>query len=504
MSSEHAHGPDASTPWKHDGVRVVPADQLDPNTAQTPGMNRKAAINFARVGAQKLWAGTVHIHPDAKTGAHHHGHLESVIYIVKGRARMRWGEHLEFTAEAGPGDFIYIPPYVPHQEINASADETLECVLCRSDGEAMAVNLDIEPVEKPETVRWIDPTHPHGGVDEALGPRPVGLARRQQRGRGDPRYALARRALRAARLLALLAERAPRPADHRRLGAGDPDGGDRCAHDAHPHRQRRRDAAALQRPQGGRAVPGAGGARARAHRSRRRPRAGRRHADRARPQSERQPRRRGLPGAGARPARLDDARQPRRASPPIRSGRTRRRSGSSAAPTTARSSPRTSACPMPSPTSSPTGRAPRWRWQLYRQRFQPSERHPRAAGDALHLGAGGRRATRRRRTWRCRAIAGASTGSAARSGRCSRRRRSPSAASPTPSWRCWRRCAARPSSARAATVGAKIRKLAADFELDEVVINTWALRPGGAAPLLCADGRGIRAVARLSRRAGRR
>jgi hypothetical protein len=53
---------------------------------------------------------------------------------------------------------------VPHQEINASADEALECVLCRSDGQAIAVNMDIEPVEKPETVLWIDPTHPQGGV----------------------------------------------------------------------------------------------------------------------------------------------------------------------------------------------------------------------------------------------------------------------------------------------------------------------------------------------------
>jgi len=65
-------------------------------------MSRAAAINFARVGAQKLWAGTVTIHPNAKTGAHHHGHLESVIYVLKGKARMRWGEKLEFTAEAGP------------------------------------------------------------------------------------------------------------------------------------------------------------------------------------------------------------------------------------------------------------------------------------------------------------------------------------------------------------------------------------------------------------------
>jgi uncharacterized RmlC-like cupin family protein len=145
--------------WKHDGVRVIAADQLDPNTAQTPGMNRAAAIDFARAGAQKLWAGTVSIHAGAKTGAHHHGPLESVIYVVRGKARMRWGENLEFTAEAGPGCFIFVPPYVPHQEINASDDETLECVLVRSDGQAIAINLDIEPVEKPQTVKWIDPVH---------------------------------------------------------------------------------------------------------------------------------------------------------------------------------------------------------------------------------------------------------------------------------------------------------------------------------------------------------
>src|ERR671919_458493 len=120
--------------WKHDGVRVIPGHSLDANTAQTPGMDRKAAINLARAGAQK------------------HGELESVIYVVRGRARMRWGERLEFTAEAGPGDFIFVPPFVPHQEINASPDEPLECVLVRSDNEAVVVNLDIEPVEKPEAV----------------------------------------------------------------------------------------------------------------------------------------------------------------------------------------------------------------------------------------------------------------------------------------------------------------------------------------------------------------
>lgn len=162
---DHTHDHDGHhhhTDWKHDGVRVIPGDQLDPTTAgSTAGMNRATAINLARVGAQKIWAGTVHIHANAKTGAHHHGDLESVIYVVKGKARMRWGNNLEFTAEAGPGDFIFVPPYVPHQEINASSDETLECVLVRSGQDPVVVNLDIEPVEKPENVPWVDPIHKH-------------------------------------------------------------------------------------------------------------------------------------------------------------------------------------------------------------------------------------------------------------------------------------------------------------------------------------------------------
>ncbi len=145
--------------WKTEGVKVIPGDRLDLNTPQTPGMERAVAINLARAGAQKLWAGTVKIHANAKTGAHHHGALESVIYVLRGRARMRWGEHLEYVAEAGPGDFIFVPPYVPHQEINASSSETLECVLIRSDNEAVVVNLEIEPVERPDNVPWIDPIH---------------------------------------------------------------------------------------------------------------------------------------------------------------------------------------------------------------------------------------------------------------------------------------------------------------------------------------------------------
>jgi uncharacterized RmlC-like cupin family protein len=151
-------GPDSN--WREHGVKVVPGTQLDLNTPQTPGMTRAAAINHARAGADKLWAGTVKIEPAAKTAPHHHGKLESIIYIVTGRARMRWGERLEFCAEAGPGDFIYVPPYVPHQEINPAPNEALVCVVVRSDQEPIVVNLDIPAVEQPEDVHWVDPAHP--------------------------------------------------------------------------------------------------------------------------------------------------------------------------------------------------------------------------------------------------------------------------------------------------------------------------------------------------------
>jgi uncharacterized RmlC-like cupin family protein len=118
---------DRADDWRNNGVKVIPSSALDINTAQTPGMNRAAAITQARTGANKLWAGTVRI---------------------------------DANAEAGPGDFIYVPPFVPHQEINASTSKPLNCVLVRSGHEPVVVNLDIAPAEPPEDVPWVDPIHP--------------------------------------------------------------------------------------------------------------------------------------------------------------------------------------------------------------------------------------------------------------------------------------------------------------------------------------------------------
>lgn len=139
----HATQPD----WRTQGIRIIRAGHLDSNTPQTPGMTRAAAITHASAGAQKLWAGTVVVDPNVKTGAHHHGELETVLYIVRGRARFRWGDHLEFAEEAGPGDFIYVPPFVPHQEINAGQDDPVEAVVVRSGQDPIVINLDIPSPE---------------------------------------------------------------------------------------------------------------------------------------------------------------------------------------------------------------------------------------------------------------------------------------------------------------------------------------------------------------------
>jgi uncharacterized RmlC-like cupin family protein len=140
------------------GVQVVPPDRRDPHTAQTPGMHREAAVG-SRTGANALWAGTVTIEPDARTGAHHHGDLESVIYVVSGRARMRWGDRLEFTAEAGPGVVrlraaVRAAPGDERQRRRAAA--------LRAGPQWPAASrrrLDIDGVADPEDVPWRDSLH---------------------------------------------------------------------------------------------------------------------------------------------------------------------------------------------------------------------------------------------------------------------------------------------------------------------------------------------------------
>lgn len=122
-------------------VRVIRASDLSEATAQTPGMRRAAAIDRASVGSENLWVGRVTVSPVTSTGAHHHGDCDSVVCITAGRVTIRWGEGLQERAEAGPGDFIYIPGQLVHQEINEGTDE-VDSIVIRS-GDNIVVNVDL-------------------------------------------------------------------------------------------------------------------------------------------------------------------------------------------------------------------------------------------------------------------------------------------------------------------------------------------------------------------------
>jgi uncharacterized RmlC-like cupin family protein len=137
--------------WR-EGVKVVRAASLDTVMRGPSGTGRATAFDFSGIGSQQTWIGRVTLKPNAKTGAHHHGRHEVAVYVIAGRTEIRWGDRLEFLAEVATGDLVYFTPYVPHQELNLSSSETVEFLVVRSDNEKIVVNLDVAPVEQPETV----------------------------------------------------------------------------------------------------------------------------------------------------------------------------------------------------------------------------------------------------------------------------------------------------------------------------------------------------------------
>jgi uncharacterized RmlC-like cupin family protein len=83
-----------------------------------------------------------------------------VLYVVKGRVRMRWGDRLELTVEAQARDFIYVSPYASHQEINADPYKTCEAVVVRNGQEPVVVNLDLQTPEPASAGHRGIPFHP--------------------------------------------------------------------------------------------------------------------------------------------------------------------------------------------------------------------------------------------------------------------------------------------------------------------------------------------------------
>lgn len=124
-------------------LKLIRPEQRDRSTAQTPGMDRAEGVGACTAGATSIWSGHVTVGPGVKSGAHHHGEVESAIYVISGRARFRYGDHLEHVVEANAGDFIYVPAYIVHQEINASDTEPVVMIVSRGSQENIVVNVDI-------------------------------------------------------------------------------------------------------------------------------------------------------------------------------------------------------------------------------------------------------------------------------------------------------------------------------------------------------------------------
>lgn len=128
----------------HPTLRHIPAAEVDAETAQTEGMQRFAAISNAKVGARQLWMGQTHVKPGMQSGNHHHGEAETAIYVVSGTPEFVFLDP-ESGAErrviARPGDYLFIPPYLPHREENNQAGDEAVVVIARSTQEAIVVNL---------------------------------------------------------------------------------------------------------------------------------------------------------------------------------------------------------------------------------------------------------------------------------------------------------------------------------------------------------------------------
>jgi uncharacterized RmlC-like cupin family protein len=105
---------------QYQSIRVVRRDDFDSATAQTPGSQRLTAIHPEACIDSSMWGGVFRVEPAARTAIHHHVEQHTIAYVPSGTSYVRWGERGEFDATLHAGDFLYVPAWLPHQEINAS------------------------------------------------------------------------------------------------------------------------------------------------------------------------------------------------------------------------------------------------------------------------------------------------------------------------------------------------------------------------------------------------
>jgi uncharacterized RmlC-like cupin family protein len=125
----------------HERLVHIRSGQLSTGTGQTTGMSRLEAVSGKSAGSERIWMGQTHVAPGAKSGDHHHGDTETAIYVLSGTPAFVFAEgNREVRLQTRPGDYIFVPPYVPHREENPGAEEAV-VIIARSSQDAVVVNL---------------------------------------------------------------------------------------------------------------------------------------------------------------------------------------------------------------------------------------------------------------------------------------------------------------------------------------------------------------------------
>lgn len=136
----------------HRPLRHIKGGELTGDTTQTTGMRRLEAVSGKTVGSHKVWMGEAQVGPATNSGDHHHGEAETAIYVQSGHPVFVFADgDQEIRLETEPGDYIFVPPYVPHREENPREHDAV-VIIARSSQDGIVVNLPSlwAPVEIPE------------------------------------------------------------------------------------------------------------------------------------------------------------------------------------------------------------------------------------------------------------------------------------------------------------------------------------------------------------------
>lgn len=130
------------------GGEVVPvvtragAEYVD--TADSGGAHRVSGVSIQHTPATKIWFGTVSNDPGFRSLPHHHGEAETGGYVLRGSARIYFGDDYAQWVDMSAGDFVFVPPFMPHVEANMSTTEDLVWLTARTP-DNIVVNLDDVP-----------------------------------------------------------------------------------------------------------------------------------------------------------------------------------------------------------------------------------------------------------------------------------------------------------------------------------------------------------------------